>query len=484
MGVTPLEPGAPRPADTDRVEGPPAQRIAQSDIRQSADGTTPAGGGEEQWVFVDPSSYSNPYSEAPVYSSGPQTVPTAQPQRVYPETQAPNGIPPQPYPATPGAYVPAPSANGTYAEAPQVYAPAPNGIPPQPYPQAPQTYGPAPNGIPPHPYPESPQGYAPAPIGIPAQPSPGAYAPHSAESAPSTYVPTPEPYGAPPQPSPSPWDPNPGLPHHASAPQSYGLPPQTYGPAPTASAEGGPGWGVPPSPIGGSQAAAPPPDPLLSSSYQPEKGELKIKERRTWKSWQLLLAVLLAAGLGMWINALSGPATPSSAGSSSGSSGGYKLPPASGSSPSSAASHGTGSSTSRSGAGTTATTAAGSATTTTSASGAGSSTTPSSVALGPVTVLIPQVEQSGNWTSPAFNIAGGTWNIGWAFQCTPAPSASPSFQIFVVNNGGTPGSTPAVTSAAASGSAVTPETTTGSQQIIVQTSAACRWAAKVSGSST
>jgi hypothetical protein len=106
------------------------------------------------------------------------------------------------------------------------------------------------------------------------------------------------------------------------------------------------------------------------------------------------------------------------------------------------------------------------------------------VAVGPPTVLIPQVTQTGNWTSPAFNIAGGTWNIGWAFQCTPAPTATPTFEIFVVNNGAAPGSTPAVTSSAASGSAITPETTTGSQQIIVQTSAACRWAAKVTGSSS
>ena len=45
---------------------------------------------------------------------------------------------------------------------------------------------------------------------------------------------------------------------------------------------------------------------------------------------------------------------------------------------------------------------------------------------------------SGNWTSPSFNIAGGTWNIGWAFQCAPAPTGGPSFQIFVVNTGAPP----------------------------------------------
>jgi hypothetical protein len=106
------------------------------------------------------------------------------------------------------------------------------------------------------------------------------------------------------------------------------------------------------------------------------------------------------------------------------------------------------------------------------------------VAVGPSTVLVPEVQQAGNWTSPAFTIAGGTWNIGWAFQCTPAPSAAPSFQIFAVNNGAAAGSTPAVTSSAASGNSVTPLTSTGSQQIVVQTSSTCRWAVKVTGSST
>jgi len=43
-------------------------------------------------------------------------------------------------------------------------------------------------------------------------------------------------------------------------------------------------------------------DPSLGSSDQPKPGELKIKERRSWKTWQLLTAVLIAAIAGMWIN--------------------------------------------------------------------------------------------------------------------------------------------------------------------------------------
>ena len=200
----------------------------------------------------------------------------------------------------------------------------------------------------------------------------------------------------------------------------------------------------------------------------PERGDLDIHERRTWKTWQLLVAVLIAIVLGMGINGVTGSSGSGTAGGTS-SHGSYKLPPASGST--SGAPAGASSATS--------TTAAGGSTTTTVAGG--STSTTAAPSTGTATVLIPQTVMSGNWTSTPFTIASGTWNIGWAFQCTPAPPTSPTFAIFVVNAGGSPGSTPAVSSTAASGQSVTPESSTGSQQIIVQTAASCRWAAKVTG---
>jgi hypothetical protein len=223
-------------------------------------------------------------------------------------------------------------------------------------------------------------------------------------------------------------------------------------------------------------------DPLLSPGYKPEEGELNIKERRSWKTWQVLIAVVVAIVLGMWFNGNTGTASGSSASSSGG---GYKLPPAAGApttvpASASAAAKG-GATTATTAAGSTSTTAAG-ATSTTAAGG--TTATTAATAVGPATVLVPETTQSGNWTSPAFTIAGGTWNIGWAFQCTPAPTGGPSFQIFVVNSGAAAGSTPAVTSTAASGQSVSPETSVGSQQVIVQTTAACRWAVKVTGSSS
>ena len=238
--------------------------------------------------------------------------------------------------------------------------------------------------------------------------------------------------------------------------------------------------GTPPTELGDDAFA--PGYPSLDVDHQPEKGELKIKERRTWKTWQLLIAVLLAAGAGMWFNGNSGSAT--GVGGGSGGSSGYKLPPPKGASAGTAAgATGTGTATTTVAGGSTATTAAGRSTASTDASSA-TSTTSAPAAVGPATVLVPETQQTGNWTSPSFTIAGGTWNIGWAFQCAPAPTGGPSFQIFVVNTGASPGATPAATSSAASGQAITPQTSVGSQQVIVQTTAACRWALKVTGSST
>lgn len=366
----------------------------------------------DQFVYVDPSAYSNPYTEQPVYTSGAQVMPTE-----LPVEPAPPSAPGLQYPPDPAASYPPPpgpaSTNGTG----------------QPYTAPVPVYGAAaPTAVPP--------GYGPSPVaGYPDVPPTG--------------------YGAVPTPG-----------YEPAVPAGYGAAPA-------------PGFDTPP---------GQPADPLLASSYQPEEGELKIKGRRSWKTWQVLIAVVLALGIGMWLNGNAGTASGNPAASGSGG-GGYKLPPDGASATTAPASAAAGGSTATTAAGSTATTTAGATSTTvagaTSSTVAGGTTaTTGAAAVGPATVLVPQTTQTGNWTSPAFTIAGGTWNIGWAFQCAPAPSGGPSFQIFVVNAGSAAGSTPAVTSTAASGQSVSPETTAGSQQVIVQTTAACRWAVKVTGSSS
>lgn len=220
---------------------------------------------------------------------------------------------------------------------------------------------------------------------------------------------------------------------------------------------------------------------------RPEPGQLHIKGRRAWKTWQLFLAVLVAVFIGMWINGNVGNASTTSA--SGTSEGAYKLPPASGSGGGSSSTSTTSASGSRSGTGSSTTTttaagAAGSSATTTTAAGAaaGGSTTATTAPLGQESYLVPEHQSTGNWTSPAFNVAGSTWYIGWAFQCNPVPAAKPTFAVYVVTPpGSSPSGTPAVTSNDPQGQSVTNLTSTGSQGLVVQAPAQCKWAVKVTG---
>ena len=216
----------------------------------------------------------------------------------------------------------------------------------------------------------------------------------------------------------------------------------------------------------------------------PEPGELKLKERRSWKTWQLLTAVLVAAIFGMWINGDTGGGA-SSTGSSSGSS---TLPPANASPSSSPAGGSTATTTTVAGGsavtttttagGTTTTTAAGGTTTTTSST---SSSSPAAAA-GPARVLLTSPQLTGNWTSTAFTTTTAPWDIGWAFRCTPAPATGPSFEVFVTPTGGAATGTPAVSETGPSGQSVTAQSSIGAQTLIVQAPAACTWIVKVTGS--
>ena len=129
--------------------------------------------------------------------------------------------------------------------------------------------------------------------------------------------------------------------------------------------------------------------------------------------------------------------------------------------------------------------AGGGSTTTTVAGGSTTATTSTPVVVGPATVLVPATQLTGDWTSPNFNIAGGTWNIGWAFACTRCrPRPHVRRLRGQCRRPATGTSTPAVTSSAAQGQSVTPQTSTGSQQVVVQAPAGCRWAIKVTGFSS
>jgi hypothetical protein len=236
----------------------------------------------------------------------------------------------------------------------------------------------------------------------------------------------------------------------------------------------------------------PPPEPGASDGV-PQAGELKIKERRSWKTWQLLSVALVAAILGMWINGDTGGGGSSSAESSNPDGG--KLPAEGAGAPAASASGGTttaagGSSatttTAASGgsSATTTTTVAGGSTTTTVAGGSTTATTAAGAAVGPARQLLLSPQQKGNWTSTAFTTTVAPWNIGWAFSCAPAPAAGPSFQVFVTPAGSSasPTGTAAISETGASGQSVTPQSSLGAQELVVQTTASCTWVIKVTGS--
>jgi hypothetical protein len=231
---------------------------------------------------------------------------------------------------------------------------------------------------------------------------------------------------------------------------------------------------VPPNPASGIPA-----EPARNSVERaPARGQLGIKDRRSFKTWQMASVVIVALLAGMAIG-YSGGGTPTAATSTNN----YALPPPSGGASTTTTTSGP------AGAGTTTTTSAGSkshggtagsTTTTTGASASGTTTTTTPV-TGTAQILVPATQMSGNWTSPTFTVAGGTWNIGWAYRCTPAPTSGTAFAVLVVPAGGSPASPPAVSQSAGSGQSITPQSSTGSLTIQVQSPSTCVWAVKVTG---
>jgi hypothetical protein len=212
-------------------------------------------------------------------------------------------------------------------------------------------------------------------------------------------------------------------------------------------------------------------------SAMPARGELGIKEKRTWKTWQLVTGMLVALLLGMAVDYyLAGGQ--GSATSSSGAPA-YHIPTSNGSTT-------TTSSTAGGSSGSTTTAAAGGSTTTTQAGGSTTtSTSPSTsptAAAGPARVLMGPMQLQGNWTSPAFTTTAAGWNIGWAFRCVPAPASGPSLQVFVTPAGSSPSGTPVISETGPSGQSVTTQSTLGTQTLVVQAPATCTWVVKVTGS--
>ena len=192
-----------------------------------------------------------------------------------------------------------------------------------------------------------------------------------------------------------------------------------------------------------------------------QPGELGIRERRTWKSWQLACACLVALLVGMAI----GHGGASSAGATSAV---YTPPPPSGS-------------TSGAGGGSTASSTSGS-----SLPGGGSPSTttlPAATTTLPLsTVLLPQVTARGPAVTPSFRAGSAPWHIGWAYDCRSAPGSTGTFQVFPLGAGQSPSPAGAVVNASgATGQGVTAVNSTGTEELTIRTPAQCIWAVKVTG---
>jgi hypothetical protein len=109
-----------------------------------------------------------------------------------------------------------------------------------------------------------------------------------------------------------------------------------------------------------------------------------------------------------------------------------------------------------------------------------STTTPVASATGGV--ILGPTQSHGDWTSAAFVTSAPNWKIGWAFKCTSAPDAGPSFRVSVAPVGASATPAPAISETGPSGQSVSTQTTLGRQTLVVQAPADCAWAIKVSGS--
>jgi hypothetical protein len=197
----------------------------------------------------------------------------------------------------------------------------------------------------------------------------------------------------------------------------------------------------------------------------PAPGELQIKSKRSWATWQLLLAVIIAVVIGFGLNGTTQSSSTVASGAPA-----YKVPAS------------TGATTTTAPGGSTTTTAPDGTTTTTSAAAGSTTTTSSAASAGPARVLLGPTQKQGNWTSPAFTTTVAGWNVGWAFSCSPAPASGASFQVYVTPTGGSPSGTPAISATGASGQSVTAQSSLGAQTLVVQAPAGCSWVVKVTGS--
>jgi hypothetical protein len=97
---------------------------------------------------------------------------------------------------------------------------------------------------------------------------------------------------------------------------------------------------------------------------------------------------------------------------------------------------------------------------------------------GVVSVLLPQTQHGGSWTSGQF-ASTPTWTVGWAYACTRL-TTGPALQIYVVTSG-SKAAQPLVAEPALNGSGTTHATGTGEHILQIESNPYCTSAVKVVG---
>ena len=97
-------------------------------------------------------------------------------------------------------------------------------------------------------------------------------------------------------------------------------------------------------------------------------------------------------------------------------------------------------------------------------------------------VLLTSPQQQGNWTSHSFTTTAAPWNIGWAFSAPPLRPQVPRSRCSSRRPGRRSTGRPRSARPGASGQSVTPQSSLGAQALVVQAPASCTWVIKVTGS--
>jgi hypothetical protein len=89
----------------------------------------------------------------------------------------------------------------------------------------------------------------------------------------------------------------------------------------------------------------------------------------------------------------------------------------------------------------------------------------------PVVLNIPR--QTGPLITQHFTVTGAKWTLGWAYDCTAAPSGTGAFNVKVMDANGEASNDGGIDQSGAKGSSVSAYTSSGERYLWVSTNSVC-----------